>query len=301
MYKILNACCHLKRKIFIVANPASGTAKLDTILKELVEFLDSEDMDYSVFLTSKKHNAWKTVEKNFDESFTDLLIIGGDGTINEAINGLKYDVPVSFIPNGTGNDFVKNIHIGHTLEEHLTVLRDGTVHTIDLGLCNNRKFINGVGVGFDGQIVADMQKKKSWIKGPAKYYYFVFRILATYRSRLFTYVRDKTSYEKKLILLCVANGTTFGGNFKLTPEADLTDNILDVCEVGQLNAFQRFGNIHRLKEGTHGQLKEVTLTRCKYLKIEANPKLHAHIDGEYFGQPPFEFKVLANALKIRTL
>lgn len=290
----------MSRNLFIVANPKSGTHKLEDILHELVAFLDSlEEIEYEVYLTSKKRNAWKTVETNFTESFTDLVIIGGDGTINEAINGLKFNVPVSIIPNGTGNDFVKNINIGTSLEDYLEVILNGTSMTIDLGLCNGRKFINGVGVGFDGQIVADMQHKKSWLKGPAKYYYFVLRILASYKARKFKFVRDKSIREKDLILLCVANGTTFGGSFKLTPDAKLNDTVLDVCEIGNISPMKRFANIHRLKNGTHSQIKEVTIHNVQQLRIEANPELHAHIDGEYFGNPPFDFRILPNALKIR--
>ncbi|MEQ8581949.1 MAG: diacylglycerol kinase family lipid kinase [Marinoscillum sp.] len=291
----------MKRQFFVVANPASGSTRLEDILNDVIDFLNDRKYKYEVFLTSKKHNAWKIVEKNFDPSFTDLLIIGGDGTINEAVNGLQYDVPVSIIPNGTGNDFVKNYPVGHSIDDYLKVLETGVIHTIDLGLCNGRKFVNGVGVGFDGQIVADMLRKKSFLKGPTKYYYYVLRILATYKARSFKFVQDKSAWEKDLILLCVANGTTFGGSFKLTPDAEINDTILDVCEIGKISGLRRFLNIHRLKEGTHNRLPEVKLSRCKHLSIEENPLLEAHIDGEYFGHPPFEFGVLPNALRLRML
>ena len=291
----------MKRLFFVVANPASGSTRLEDILNDVIDFLNDKKYKYEVFLTSKKHNAWKTVEKNFDPSFTDLLIIGGDGTINEAINGLQYDVPVSIIPNGTGNDFVKNYPVGKSIYDYLKVLDKGAIHTIDLGLCNGRKFVNGVGIGFDGQIVADMLRKKSFLKGPTKYYYYVLRILASYKARQYKFVQDKSPYEKDLILLCVANGTTFGGSFKLTPDAEINDTILDVCEIGKISGLRRFLNIHRLKEGTHDRLPEVKLSRCKHLTVDENPHLEAHIDGEYFGHPPFEFGVLPNALRIRML
>ena len=289
----------MNRRLFIVANPSTGTKKLEYILRELMDFCVARDFDFEVFLTAATQNAWKTVEKHLDESYTDLGIVGCDGTINEAVNGLKHDIPVTIIPNGTGNDFVKNIDIGEDLEEHIQVIRSGKIKTIDLGVCNNRKFVNGVGVGFDGQIVADMTKKKSILTGPAKYYYFVLRILATYKSRSFRFTQDKRLQQKELILMTVANGTTFGGSFKLTPEAEINDSILDVCEVGKMSGLKRFMNIHRLQEGTHDKLKEVVFSRCKHLHIDENPDLNAHIDGEYFGTPPFEFGILPNALKIR--
>jgi len=289
----------LTRKIFIVANPKTGTKKLEDILQELIEFLESHDLEYNVFMTTRKQNAWMIVEKNLDDTYTDLLVIGGDGTINESINGLKHNIPLSIIPNGTGNDFVKMLNIGNSLDDYLDVIANGKTMTIDLGVCNNRKFINGVGVGFDGQITADMESKKSILKGPVKYYYFVLRILATYKARRFRFVKDKSQREKDLILLCVANGSTFGGSFKLTPDAKINDTVLDVCEVGKINPIKRFANIHRLKSGSHGKLKEVAIYNAQHVHIEANPDLHAHIDGEYFGQPPFDIRVSPNAMKIR--
>ena len=144
----------MTRRLFIVANPSTGTKHLEYILRELMDFCVARDFEFEIFLTAASQNAWKTVEKPLDESYTDLVVIGGDGTLNEAINGLKYNIPVSIIPNGSGNDFVKNINIGHDLEDQIQVLRTGKVKHIDLGVCNGRKFINGVGIGFDGQIVA---------------------------------------------------------------------------------------------------------------------------------------------------
>ncbi len=289
----------MTRKLFIVANPSTGTRKLEHILKELMDFCVARDFDFEVFLTAASQNAWITVDKHFNETFTDLVIVGGDGTINEAVNGLKYDIPVSIIPNGSGNDFIKNINIGKELEEQIQVIRTGKVTTIDLGICNNRKFINGVGIGFDGQIVADMQHRKSLLSGPYRYYSYVLRILATYKSRIFRFTQDKHLQQKDLILMTVGNGTTFGGVFKLTPEAEINDNILDVCQIGKISGLKRFLNIRRLKEGSHSKLSEVKFSRCKNLHIDENPYLEAHIDGEYFGNPPFEIGVLPNALKIR--
>lgn len=282
-----------------MANPASGTKKLERILRELVDFFASKNYQFDVFLTAKKQNGWKIVAENFTESCTDLVILGGDGTINEAVNGLKYDRPISIIPCGTGNDFSKTINIGKSLEEHIQVIDHGLPIKIDLGECNGRKFVNGVGIGFDGQIVADMQNRKSFLKGPAKYYYFVLRILASYKARLFNYQMDDKKFDKELILLCIGNGTTFGGSFKLVPKSSIIDGKLDICEIGKISPVKRFLNIHRLQNGTHGALTAVNFHQAETIKIEENPSLFAHIDGEFFGNPPFEIKILPNALTVR--
>lgn len=290
----------MKRKFFVVGNPGSRPKSLEYILRELLDYFAAKQYGYEVFLTALSKNAWKTVESHLDQSFTDLLVIGGDGTINEAVNGLKHAIPVSIIPNGTGNDFVKNLDIGHTLEDYIQVIDHGVIRKVDLGVCNGRRFVNGVGVGFDGQIVLNMQENKTtFLRGPLRYYYFVLGILATYRSRAFAFTKDTNAGQKDMILFCVANGTTFGGSFKLAPGAQIDDGLLNVCEIGRINWMKRFFNIYRLKKGTHGALKEVMLSTCTHASLEGNPDLHAHIDGEYFGQPPFEFGILPGALSVR--
>ncbi|XOV92657.1 MAG: diacylglycerol/lipid kinase family protein [Bacteroidota bacterium] len=290
----------MKKRIFVVVNPGAGRRRIEEVLRELVDYTSSKDYDYDVFLTAKSRNATKTVSENFEESHSDLVVLGGDGTINEAINGLKFDRPVGIIPCGSANDFCKNIKIGETTEEQIQTALNGKKREIDLGLCNDRKFINGVGIGFDGQIVYEILHSMRNLKGPIKYYFQVLRILASYQSKETSFHLNGLDEQKKLLLLTIANGTTFGGGFKLNPGAKIDDGLLDVCVIGKINPILRFLNILKLKSGSHIKLKQVTIHQTTEIKIDEQPLLNAHIDGEYIGHPPFNIKVLPNALTIRT-
>lgn len=291
----------MSRKIFVIWNPFAGGKALK-ICKRLSETLNERQIDYQVFDTNQSKSATKTIEEFLDTSFTDLIIIGGDGTINESVNGLKYDIPVSILPAGTGDDFIKNVSIGKTLDEQIETAIYGGVKRIDLGQCNDRKFVNGVGIGFDGQIVEDMASKRvPLLTGYAAYYYHVLRILGGYRERTFKYQIDDQSYQKELILLTIGNGTTFGGGFKLMPGAKVDDGLLEICEIGKVSGLRRFLNVTKLSSGTHGSLKEVHFHKAKSIRIETNNQLFAHIDGEQMGIPPFEIKVLPDALRLRSL
>ncbi len=269
------------------------------MLQKLVSVLKGHKLEHEIFYTERDKNGTVILEQHFNENFTDLIILGGDGTLNEAVNGLKYDTPISIIPTGSGNDYVKCLNLGQSLEDQIETALFGQVMRVDLGLCNGRKFLNGVGVGFDGQIVADMVREKTMIKGPAKYYYHVLKILASYAPKSFSFTDDHGTHKKKLILLCIAKGTTFGGSFKLNPEAKLADGFLHVCEVGELHPIKRFLSIPALSKGKHGRLKEVRFFKTNSLIIENQTELNAHIDGEYFGNPPFKFSVMEKALQVR--
>lgn len=288
------------RKLLIIANPAAGSRKATELASRTSSFFEQHGIDFQLQHTSLEENAQKTVERFLTKEFTDLLVIGGDGTINEAVNGLgKHEPAFSIIKSGTGNDFIKNIEIGKSLEDQLHTALEGQLLSIDLGECNGRKFLNGVGIGFDGQIVRDMLHKKTWLTGHAAYYYHVLRILASYKERDFEYQLEEESKKQKLILMTIGNGTTFGGGFKLTPNAKLNDGLLDVCTVGPLSATRRFLNVPRLSNGSHGKLQEIDFRRTTRLKVSANDLLEGHIDGEYLGKPPFSIKVLPDALKVR--
>ncbi len=271
------------------------------IAKKAQQLFQQQGFTCQIEETTPNENAQKVVEKKLTADFTDLVVIGGDGTINEAVNGIgnHTSVALSILSSGTGNDFIKNIDIGKTLDEQLQTVLKGQVIEIDLGICNGRKFLNGVGVGFDGQIVRDMLHQKTWLTGHAAYYYHVLRILASYKERTFGFSLDGVRSERDLILMTIGNGTTFGGGFKLTPHARLNDGLLDVCLIGPLSAARRFLNVPRLSNGTHLELKEIEVIKMKDLKVEENQLLEGHIDGEYLGKPPFHISIAPKSLKIR--
>ena len=219
----------MTRKFFVVANPASGRQKIGKMLRNLTDFFEQKECSYKLFETSFEKRGHHTVEENLTEEYTDLVVVGGDGSIHEAVNGLKHDVPVSFLPAGTGDDFIKNFTIGNSIREQLETILEGKEKVIDLGLCNEKKFVNGVGVGFDGQIVADMAKKDiRFLSGHAKYYYHVLAILSSYGDKTFSYQMEGETFERQNIAMTIANGTTFGGGFKLTHKARIDDALLHV-------------------------------------------------------------------------
>ncbi len=290
----------MTRKIFVVGNRYSGSKKTSKILRELSAFLEGKKISFEIFDTDKDGDATQTTRR-LDQSFTDLIIVGGDGTINEAVNGLQQDIPISIIPSGTGNDFIKNVRIAKKLSDQFDTALNGQINRVDLGKCNDRIFLNGVGIGFDGQIVEDMATKRvSLLKGHAAYYYHVLRILGGYQVKPFEYQVDHEEHKKALILMAIGNGTTFGGGFKLMPDARIDDGVLEVCTIGDLSPINRFLNIHRLSNGSHGSLKMVDFHKAEKITIEANNAIYAHIDGERMGQPPFNIEILPGALQLRT-
>lgn len=293
----------MSRKLLLMVNPAAGFGKGAKIVGEVEKFLRTHQLPYESFFTKKGQNAKVIVKRRLDESFTDLVVIGGDGTLNDAINGIgdNKQVVVNIISTGTGNDFIKSVEIGNNFIQQLDTLLYGVEKTIDLGVCNDRLFHNGVGLGFDGQIVADMkQKGRPWLLwGYGAYLYRVLRILSSYQEKELSFAIDGKQFKKKVLLLTIANGTTFGGGFKLTPDAKVDDGLLEVCLIEKLMPWNRFMNLGKLGSGKHGKLSEVTFYKASEVSIAPDKKQWMHIDGELMGHPPFEVRVEKQALKVR--
>ena len=290
----------MSRNYLVVAHPQTGKKRrLGKILSLLDHYFDINHLDHDIFYTRQDFNGSEVVRRYLQEAHTDIIAIGGDGTLNEVINGFDDERLVfSFIANGSGNDFAKNFYF-ESLEHQVRNALVGPIRQMDLGICNERKFINGVGIGLDGQVIYDLLHKKNVLHGAYKYYYHVVRNLLSYRSKPFEYRVDHTDHQKSLLLLCIANGTTFGNGFKLTPNADLFDGLLDVCEITKLRVLKRLVHIPKLSKGTHHKLQEVELYHAREVMIAANKLLHAHIDGEYMGAPPYHIRVLPKSLRIR--
>ncbi|MCV9388582.1 diacylglycerol/lipid kinase family protein [Reichenbachiella ulvae] len=290
----------MERKFFIVANPYSGQGRAQYALMRLKKKLDQEGYYYAVFLTPQSEILDEFIEENLFTDSTDVVAIGGDGTINACINAIKdKDMVLSFIPVGTGNDFVKTIDIGTDLDEHIDTLIYGKEKLVDVGICNNRRFINGLGVGFDGQIIYEDQNSTSMFNGYWRYLMRVLKILGSYKSKNYIFNMDGQKLEMNLLTMAIHNGTTFGGSFKLNPNSKNDDGLLDVCIIGRMSPVRRYLQLYKANFGSHGSLPEVNFFQTKELKIEANDQLRAHLDGEYFGHPPFEISILEKAQKVR--
>ena len=286
------------REFLIVYNPAAGAQRASKLAQKAAKIIEEAGGATHLVSTLKDQPLSSQLEVPILMSATDVLVVGGDGTLHAVINAIRH-LPIAIVPAGTGNDFVKNLRIGSDFSSQMATALFGSVQEIDLGLCNGRFFLNGVGIGFDGQVVEDMLFRKTWLKGHLAYYSTVLRILSGYREQRMKISADALSIEEEVFLGTVGNGTTFGGGFRLTPHAVLDDGWLDVCIIRKLPAWRRFANIHRLSKGSHLVLPEISEHRVKKIRIDGGESIAAHIDGDYLGHPPFEIEIRPGAGRIR--
>jgi YegS/Rv2252/BmrU family lipid kinase len=226
--------------------------------------------------------------------------MGGDGTLNMVVNEIEPGFrPLSIVSNGTGNDAVKSLHGILDFKKQVDIAINGVTRQFDLGMCNDRYFVNGVGIGFDGEVVKKMFERGHKRGTHFDYLLTVLKILGGFKEKEIHFKLDGLSGKRKVLLMTISNGTTFGGGFIINPFAITDDGLLDICIINEIPAIKRFWHVPKLKSGAHTKIKESEFHKATNISIAATNELVAHLDGEYIGSPPFEISVVKKALRIK--
>jgi diacylglycerol kinase (ATP) len=235
------------------------------------------------------------------DTFTDLIIMGGDGTINFTINHFKeISIPIGIIRCGTGNDFSDLLLGKQPLEKQFETALFVPPKQVDAGSCNGKLFLNGVGIGFDGWIVKRLLAKGIFT-GKAAYYSTVISLLLFYRESPITLTLDGKTQSKDLFMLSAANAQTYGGGFKVAPLANVQDGLLESILVQKVSLLKRLRYLPVIEKGKHlaKNLPFIQYQQVKEMVITSPQALHAHLDGEHMQSKTFEIKILPQKYKIR--
>lgn len=289
------------RKVFVIANPVAGNGKTAQFLATVESKLVSEKINYNLFLTTQDKLTDTIIKANLNSGYTDLWIVGGDGTFHEALNGLtRYDLPVSVIQTGTGNDFVKAIGRNCTPEIMLERAISAEPKPIDIGICNGRLFHNGIGIGFDGSVAHRAAELKTETSGSVlSYYRAIGEGILGYNGIEMEIITEAKRSLSKTFMLTVGNGVAFGGGMKVTPKAKINDGLFDVCHVEKVSVLGRIWRLPFLVAGKHTKLPKVNYFKSNNIEISSTQELTAHIDGEIFKAAAFDIKMADFKLLLR--
>lgn len=290
-----------QKSVLVVVNPGAGKSEYHSKLEHICNKLKEHKYQFSTFFTEKTQAKGKLYQAlRANPSFEELWVIGGDGTLNYAVNeSAPLPVIISIVSGGTGNDSVKSLHGITDFKKQVNIALSGEVKQFDLGRCNNDYFVNGVGIGFDGRVVEKMVCKGSKKKSHLDYLYTVVKTLASYREKEIQYRIDNIPFKRQLFLLTISNGTTFGGGFVINPFAKTDDGLLDICSIDKIDMMQRFKHLPKLKDGSHTKLDVVQFYKAQSILIEENKQIVAHMDGEFIGSPPFHIRIADKKLLLR--
>lgn len=241
-----------------------------------------------------------------------VVAVGGDGTVNEVINGLMragrqgYAATLGIVPVGSGNDFAWLAGVPMDPVTACQRLFNGGTRLVDVGHIRQadgreRYFDNGCGAGFDAQVALEVKRLK-WLRGFLIYLVGVLKTLIFHHQAPALRIRlDGRELICPTMMVTIGNGQRHGGGFLVTPDARLDDGLLDLCIAGELSRLGMLMIIPRFMRGTHVTHPKVQMDRARHVTVESPIPLAIHLDGEVFATAAcqFEVSVLPGALRLR--
>lgn len=270
--------------VFIV-NPTAGKGRaLQMVDKIHARFKGCADT-YEIKVTEAPgHGQALAQEAAREKKDIRVYSVGGDGTLNEVVNGLVgTDVELGIIPCGSGNDTVRSLYAETDPVRLIELLPSSPSKTVDLGKINDRYFLNIASIGFDAEVVMKSRlfRRFPLVSGSMAYVLAVLAALINlkkYRLRI-TY-KDQPTKNKDVLLAIFANGSYYGGGMKSAPRAKMDDGLLDFYEVEAVPRRTIFRFFPLFKKGEHESMEVVTLIRGTHVVIESDEAFPMNMDGE---------------------
>ena len=277
-------------RIAIAVNPLSGKGKAVKTGRWLSEQLYQLKIKHSLF-----SGDWP----NHFENFTEVWIVGGDGTNNYFINRYKnINLPLAFFKGGTGNDFAWKLYGDMSLEEQLKLVLEVIARPVDAAICNGRLYVNSLGIGFDGEVLQSMNSIR-WMGGHLGYLWAVIKKIFYFKEFCFKIECNRQIITGKFLLVIVNNSSRTGGGFLVAPGAAIDDGKLDMILCKPLSLFKRLRYLPVIEKGKHLDLPFIDSSCPVQVRIEAEKELPAQLDGEFMISKVFEIKVLPGNLLVR--
>lgn len=239
-----------------------------------------------------------------------LVVVGGDGSMNEVANGVagRDGVELAVIARGTGWDFVRTYGIPRAIDDAVRVARDGSVRTIDLGRVTYRAwageeteayFANIASAGMSGAIAQRANETTKALGGKASYLWATLAVFARWRNNEVRVSVDSEIRGGRMHDVVVANGRYFGGGMMICPEAEPDDGLFDVLLIGDLTKADLLLTLPKTYRGRHLPHPKAELLRGAVVTIDAESPLPIELDGEQPGTTPVRLEVVAGALRVR--
>jgi diacylglycerol kinase (ATP) len=239
-----------------------------------------------------------------------LVVVGGDGSVQEVANGVAEanGVEIALIPRGTGWDFSRTFDIPRDLERAVDVALNGEVREIDVGLVAYRTwsgaearsyFANVASAGISGAIAKRANETSKALGGKISYYWATLAVFAGWRTGEMRISVDDEIRGGKMIDALVANGRYLGGGMMMLPEAEPDDALFDVLLLGDITKRDLLVTLPKSYRGKHLPHPRAEVLRGRVVSVDADEPLPIQLDGEQPGTTPARFEIVPRALRLR--
>ena len=302
-------------KTFFIVNPKSGRGRPHRLWPQISEVFRAQGRSFDVAFTQGRGQGKALARQALQDGFDLIVAVGGDGVVNEVVNGMMADgkavnaeAALGVIPCGSGNDLARMLGLPReTLAAARHLAQGNRSKLIDIGeivfTAGGRKelrfFANDANLGFAADVVERLERTGKFSRGTVPYFVALLLTALRHRSQLVKLCVDDRSYERKMTTVLVCNGQSTGGGMWVAPDALLDDGLFDVVVIDDLRPWEIFWHAPKIYRGTHIAIRQVSVHRAWTVSVTSPQRLSVVADGEMIGESPAIFRVLPLALRVR--
>lgn len=284
--------------------------KKQYLVDEIKRVFEEPFFQIQILETHFEQHAILLAEEVANEGFTHIIACGGDGTLNEVLNGIlrakKPNIKLGLIPKGSGNDFIKTIRSPDSLMALEKAISRNDFRKIDIGLAEfiskeghktSRYFINIADVGIGGVIAQQLAESLKIFGSVITYQYFIIKNFLSYKPQQLKVTGDGFEYSGNIMNFCAANAKYFGSGLGIAPDANISDGLLNAVAIGEVSLVDYFKNFPDLKKCKPLQHRAIKYFTTKTLSFESiNTQVPIDMDGEFVGFLPMKITIKPQAI-----
>ena len=286
----------------IIYNPTAGKETFQAELPEVLSRLEDAGYVASAHRTKGKGDATLAAKNASINGFDLVIAVGGDGTVNEVINGLfQFDErpTLGVIPMGTVNDFTRALGIPNDIFDALDVIINGETGNIDIGVMNGKYFMNIAGAGKITEVSYEAPSRLKTVIGSLAYYVKGIELIPQISAFPIRIEYDDEVYTGKVMLFLIGLTNSIGGFEKLVPDAKLDDGQFSLLILEEVNLAELAHVLTLAMRGEHFKHSKVKFISAINVNVSSYEDVQLNLDGEFGGMLPAQFKNLKQALEIR--
>lgn len=301
---------------FAIVNPASANGRTGKEWPKIYKVLTENSVDLEYALTTCPGDATDLTRRAL-RKFSQIVSVGGDGTLNEVVNGffenntlVNPEASLGILSHGTGGDFIRSLNQRRDLASFLDVLQREQIVSIDcgqvqyldiLGNLQKRYFLNVADVGLGGETVARVNRHSKFFGGKLSFLFGSLVSILSYHNKQMKCILDgKVILNERVNSIMVSNGRYIGGGMMIAPDADFSDGYFDVVILGDFTPLELLHHLPKIYQGKHLHVPGVSVYRGKHVTIHSDPDGLLDLDGEQPGCTPVHFSLLSKAIRVWT-
>lgn len=305
----------MKKEWIVIVNPTAGHGIAQEMWKEIEQELRKNSFNIQFCFTEKGGKTIAITKNLIEKGFDNIIVIGGDGTMNEVANGImlqqrvpSQEINLGIIPIGTGNDWIRTMEIPNNISKAIEIIKKGDIVYQDVGWATyhtnsqeeKRFFINTAGTGLDSIVVEKTNQQKNRAKSSAVAY-MTNLLKAFYKYKpihVDIEIDNGIKLSGDMLNFAIGIGRYNGGGMLPFPNANPTNGLFEGMFTSNMSKLKMIYSFKKLFKGNLDTVKEVQYFKAKHITVKSSESIFLETDGETLGYDPFSFGICPKALAV---